>query len=100
MIQENDNIEDAIPFDEKDKIWNTIYEKVSGAIKKKQNFAILFSTTTGENKEEGYSAIITDDQYEVLLQNFLMWSEEQERYEICIEINKTIKELESWKKKN
>ena len=98
MSQKNSHIED-ISFEERDKIWNLIYKKISNAVNKKQDFAILFSTTESENKE-GYSAIISDDQYEILLQNFLMWSEEQERYEICIEVNKTIKELELWKKKN
>ena len=100
MSQNNSHIEDDISFEERDKIWNLIYKKISNAVNKKQNFAILFSTTGSENKEEGYSAIISDDQYEILLQNFLMWSEEQERYEICIEVNKTIKKLELWKKKN
>ena len=100
MSSKTPHIEDDIPFEEKDKIWNIIYEKISEAVVKRQNFAILFSTAVGGNEKEGYSAIITDDQYEILLKNFLMWSEEQERYEICIEVNKIIKELESWKKKN
>lgn len=85
--------EDDISFEEKDKVWSLIYERVSESIKKRQNFAILFSGTLKE-KEEGYSAIITDDQYQILLENFLLWSEDQERYEICLEVKKIIKELE------
>lgn len=92
--------DDDVPFEEKDRIWNLIYEKVSEAVKRRQDFAILFSTLVGGNEEEGYSAIITKDQYELLLRNFLMWSEEQERYELCVEINKIIKQLESWIEKN
>lgn len=92
--------DDDVPFEEKDKIWNLIYEKISEAVKKRQNFAILFSTLVGGNEEEGCSAVITKDQYEILLRNFLMWSEEQERYELCTEINKVIKQLESWIEKN
>lgn len=92
--------DDDIPFEEKDRIWNLIYEKVSEAVKRRQNFAILFSTLVGGKEEEGYSAIITKDQYETLLVNFLMWSEEQERYELCVEVNKIIKQLESWIEKN
>ena len=93
--------EDDIPFEEKDRIWSLIYQKISEAVKRRQNFAILFSGIIGEKElEEGYSAIITDDQYGILLENFLYWSEENERYELCIEINKTIKKLESWKRKN
>jgi hypothetical protein len=98
LSTENSNIEEDIPFEERDRIWNLIYEKITGSIKEKSNFAILFSTRPGE--KEGYSAIITEDQYEILLKGFIYWSEEQERYEICTEANKKLKELESWKKKN
>ena len=100
MSSKKEHIEDNIPFEERDKIWNLIYEKISEAVKRKQNFAILFSTLVGGKEEEGYSAIITKDQYDLLLRNFLMWSEEQERYELCVEINKVIKELETWIEKN
>ena len=87
--------DEDVPFEEKDRIWNLIYEKVSAAVDKQQNFAILFSGMIKEKDaaREGYSAIITDDQYELLLQNFLMWSEGLERYEKCEEINRTIKKL-------
>ena len=87
-----------IPFEERDKVWSLIYDRISEAIRKRQNFAILFSGSLRE-KNEGYSAIITDDQYQILLENFILWSEEQERYEICLEVKKLIKELEQWKKK-
>lgn len=92
--------EKEIPFEEKDRVWNLLYTKISESIKKKQNFAILFSAVPGGKEEEGYSAVITEDQYAPLLEGFLEWSKEQERYETCNEINKLIKELESWKKKN
>ena len=87
--------DDDVPFEEKDKIWNLIYEKISAAVDKQQNFAIFFSGIIKEKDDvgENYSAIITEDQYELLLQNFLMWSESLERYEKCEEINKTIKKL-------
>jgi hypothetical protein len=96
ISKESYDPEDDIPLEEKDRIWNLIYEKVSEAVKRRQNFAILFSTLVGGKEEEGYSAIITKDQYGILLKNFLMWSEEQERYELCTEIDKVIKQLESW----
>jgi hypothetical protein len=95
-----EDLGDDVPFEEKDKIWDLIYKKVSEAVKRRQDFAILYSTLVGGNEEEGYSAIITKDQYEVLLRNFLVWSEEQERYELCVEVNKIIKQLESWIEKN
>lgn len=91
--------EDEIPFEEKDRIWSLIYQKISESIIKKQNFAVLFSGIS-ESDGEGYSAIITEDQYELLLESFLDWSEENERYEICIKVKKLIKELKQWKKKN
>lgn len=97
--EESYHPKEDISFEEKDKVWSLIYEKVSESIKRKQNFAILFSGTLKDG-EEGYSAIITDDQYEILLENFLLWSEDQERYEICLEVKKIIKELKQWKKKN
>lgn len=81
---------------EEDKIWNLIYEKISYAVDRRQNFAILFSTLVGGNEEEGHSAIITKDQYDILLRNFLMWSEERERYEMCDRVTKTIQKLEIW----
>jgi hypothetical protein len=98
--KETYDLEDDVPFEEKDKIWNLIYEKVSDAVERRQNFAMLFSTLVGGKEEEGYSAVITKDQYEVLLRNFLVWTEEQERYELCVEVNKIIKKLESWIEKN
>lgn len=100
MSSKKDPIEDDIPFEEKDRIWNLIFEKISDSVKRRQNFAILFSTAVGGKIEEGYSAIITDDQYHLLLENFILWSEDQERYEICLKAKKLIKELESWKKMN
>lgn len=87
--------EDDVPFEEKDRIWSLLYEKISEAVEKKQNFAILFSGLIKEKDEigEGYSAIITEDQYEALLRNYLIWCEDLERYEKCEEINRTIKKI-------
>ena len=94
--------EDEVPFEEKDRIWSLLYAKISEAVEKRQNFAILFSGLIKEKDEtgEGYSAVITDDQYDVLLRNYLLWCEDLERYEECEEINKTIKKLKQWIKKN
>lgn len=91
--------EEEIPFEEKDRIWSLIYQKISESVRQKQNFAILFSGIS-ESRGDGYSAIITQDQYEILLEGFLEWSEENERYEICTEVKKLIKEIKQWKEKN
>lgn len=101
METEKSNQEgEEIPFEERDRVWNLLYARISESIRTKQNFAVLFSAVPGGKNEEGYSAIITEDQYKPLLEGFLEWSEGQERYEICKEVNKLIKELELWKKKN
>jgi hypothetical protein len=81
-------------IDEKDEIWEFIYQKISDSISKKQNFAILFSL------EEEFSAIITVDQYQILLESYLKLVEEKEQFETCVKVKKTISELKSWIKKN
>jgi hypothetical protein len=91
MAEEKD-----ISIDEKNKIWDLIYQKISESVEKKQNFAILLSSSS----EDGFSAIITEDQYLILLESYLQWSKEQEKFETCIKVNKTISELKSWIKKN
>lgn len=85
-----------IPFEERDKIWSLIYEKVSEAVDGKKRFAILFSSLVGGDIEKGYSAVITMDQYEPLLKGFLSWSELNERYELCQEVQQKIKKLQKW----
>ncbi len=87
--------EDDTPFEEKDRIWNLLYDKISEAVDRNQNFAILFSGLIKEKDEagEGYSAVISEDQFGVLLRSYLVWCESLERYEKCEEINKTIKKL-------
>jgi hypothetical protein len=44
--------------------------------------------------------IIRKDDYEIFLRNFLMWSEDLERYEICSDVKKLIEQLETWKNQN
>ena len=102
MINSESYQDDGIPFEERDKIWTLLYEKISAAVIQKQNFAVIFDGLISEKDDsgEGYSAIITYDQYEILLQNFLMWSEGLERYEKCIEAKKILNKLEKWKEKN
>ena len=65
-------------------------------MEKRQDFAMLFSTLVGGKEEEGYSAIITKDQYEVLLRNFLMWTEEQETQYLSLQelISPLVKSLQ------
>lgn len=91
------SLDDDMPFDEKDRFWNLIYDKVSNAVKKKHTFAIIFHTDEGGlDNEEGYSIIIRKEDYEIFLKNFLLWSEDLERYEICSEVKKLQNKLKKW----
>ena len=101
MTRTEIDFSDDLPFDEKDKFWTLIYDKVSVAVKKKHDFTIIFHLDEkGLEDDEGYSIIIKKDDYEVFLRNFLMWSEDLERYEICSEVKKIIQKLEKWKAQN
>lgn len=94
-------LDDDLPFDEKDKFWSLIYDKVSKAVRKRHSFTIVFHMDEeGLENEEGYSIIISKDDYEVFLGNFLKWSEGLERYEICSDVKKLIEKLEIWKNQN
>jgi len=94
-------LDDDLPFEEKDHFWTLLYDKVSKAVRKRHSFTIVFHMDeNGLEDDEGYSVIIKKDDYEVFLRNFLMWSEELERYEICSEAKKSIEELEIWKNQN
>lgn len=91
------NLKDEMTFEEKDSFWSLLYEKVSDAVRKKLDYSVLFHLSeNGLGDSEGYSIIIHKDDYEIFLKNFLMWSEENERYELCLEAKKLLKELQSW----
>lgn len=98
---ENRIFPDEMSFEEKDLFWNILYVKVSEAVEKRLDFSIIFSLSeSGLSDPEGYSIIIHKDDYGLFLKNYLLWSEENERYEICLEVKKLIKELETWKIRN
>lgn len=92
---------DDMSYEEKSSFWEILYEKISKAVKRKHLFVIIFSLSeNGLQDEEGYSIIIKKDDYLIFLKNYLMWSEEHERYETCAEVKTLINELEQWEKKN
>jgi hypothetical protein len=96
-MQDSFNFKDEMTFEEKDLFWNLLYGKVSDAVRRKIDFTIVFHLSEkGLEDEEGYSIIIHKDDYQMFLKNFLLWSEENERYEVCLETKKLLKELESW----
>lgn len=94
-------LDNDMPFEEKDQFWQLVYSKISKAVKKKYDFTIIFHMDEqGLENPEGYSVIVRKDDYDTFLKNFLLWSEDLERYETCIEVQSLIKELEQWKKTN
>jgi hypothetical protein len=101
MTRTDVDFSDDMPFEEKDKFWTLIYEKVSDAVKKKYDFTIIFQLEQkGLEDDEGYSIIIKKEDYEVFLKNFLLWCEDLERYELCSEAKKLLQKLQRWQTKN
>ena len=100
MSEENQIfLEDDLPFEEKDKFWDLIYKKVSRAVRRKHSFTIIFHLDEmGLENDDGYSIIIEKKDYMTFLRNFLLWSEQLERYELCSEAQNLIQELEQWEK--
>lgn len=88
---------DDMSYEEKDAFWEILYDKISKAVKKRHSFAIIFNLSEqGMKDDDGYSIIIKREDYHIFLKNYLLWSEEQERYETCAEVKTLIKEYEQW----
>lgn len=89
--------DDEIPFEEKNQFWENIYDKIAKAIQNRYSFIVIFQLEElGIFMDDSFTVIIKKEDYMRFLKNFLMWSEELERYEICIEVKKLIRELEQW----
>jgi hypothetical protein len=90
---------DGMSFEEKDAFWSIIYKKVSKAVRKKHSFTLIFHMDElGIENDDGYSIVIQKKDYGTFLSNFLLWSEELERYETCMEVKTLINEYELWEK--
>lgn len=101
MSKAEAELDDDLPFEEKDKFWSLIYDRVSKAVRKRHSFTIIFHMDEdGLESDDGYSVIVKKNDYEIFLRNFLMWSEDLERYEICFDVKKIINELEIWNNQN
>lgn len=103
MQDPNDHLifSDDMSFGEKDAFWQIIYQKIKKGVKKKYSFSIIFHLDEdGLENEEGYSIIIKKEDYGTFLRNYLLWSEELERYETCSEVKTLINEFEKWTQKN
>ena len=99
MREEELYAEDFMSPEEREKFWELIYEKISGGIKKGHSYIILFGfgeligKPELDDSEEGYSLIIEDDQYPIFLKNYLIWCEDLERYEKCIEVKELLEKI-------
>jgi hypothetical protein len=99
--QDNLIFSDDMSFDEKDTFWKIIFQKIKKGVKKRYSFVIIFHLDEeGLDNDDGYSIIIKKEDYGTFLNNFLLWSEELERYETCGEVKTLIKEFETWTKAN
>ena len=92
-------LSDDLSFEEKDKFWKIIYSQVSKAISKKHDYTVIFQIDDQDVGGEGYSIIIERQNFDLFLKNFLLWSEQLERYEICSDVKKQIQKLKKWNSK-
>lgn len=78
---------DSMSFDEKDKFWSLLFERISSAILSGHDSTVAFGLHEVDGIDlkdaEDYSLIIESDQYEIFLQNYIKFSEGLERYEAC-----------------
>jgi len=80
---------DTMPFDEKDKFWAMLFNKISTAISIGNDSTTAFALSEISAKDikddagEEYTLIVESDQYEIFLNNYIQWSEKLERYEEC-----------------
>ena len=59
MSKSEVTLDDDLPFEEKDRFWSLIYDKVSKAVRKRHSFTIVFHMDEeGLENDEGYSVII------------------------------------------
>lgn len=103
MQDPKDNLifSDDMPFEEKDSFWQIIYKKIKKGVEKRHSFSIVFHLDeAGLDNEDGYSIIIRKEDYGTFLNNYLLWSEDLERYETCAEIKTLIKEFKQWTQEN
>jgi hypothetical protein len=99
--QDNLIFSDDMSFEDKDSFWQIIYQKIKKGVKKRYSFVIIFHLDEeGLDNDEGYSIIIKKEDYGTFLNNFLLWSEQLERYETCGEAKSLINEFETWTKTN
>jgi len=87
-------------FEEKEKFWKMLFEKISKSVFSNYRFTVVFGLNEvigerGKDKADEYTLIVEEDQYEIFLSNYLKWCEGLERFEECQEIIKVLTALKS-----
>ena len=87
--------------EERDHLWTKIYGTLKKSIDNREDFSIImaFNELIGSDSfkdPDEYSLVIQRDQYHIFMENFLIWSESMERYELCIEVKNYIEILSEW----
>lgn len=81
------NSNDFMSFDEKDKFWKMLFEKISKAVMSNHRFTVVFGLNEivgGDYKDaDDYTLVVDADQYVIFLTNYIKWCEELERFEEC-----------------
>ncbi|NBV27682.1 hypothetical protein EBS02_01515 [bacterium] len=101
MYDPHPSFKEELQFKDKNKFWELFYQKITEAVDKNYNFAVLF-TMEAESSLEGpsYSVIIEKKDYEKFLINCQLWNEQTENYEVCAQIKKTLQKLKKCKNQN
>jgi hypothetical protein len=75
---------------DRESFWEMMYIKVREAILQSEDKAVIFEIEAKmEEKEDTYevtSVVLDRDQFQIFLNNYLVFCEEIENYERCIEI--------------
>jgi len=93
--------EDFMSPEERERFWELIYDKISRGVKEELSYVILFGfgeligKPELDDEDEGYSLVIDEEQYPIFLNNYLIWCEDLEMYERCIEVKHLLDKIKN-----
>jgi len=83
---------------DKDTFWKILYESVKKAIDNCETTATIFQVESETPEGSEITSItLNENQFDILLENYLHYSEKNEDYEKCIEIKEVIEEYKKTK---
>ena len=83
---------------DRDTFWEILYSSVRKAIDNCESTATIFQVESETSDGSELTAItLSENQFDVLLENYLHYSENNEDYEKCIEIKSVIEEYKKTK---